>query len=65
MDQAVKKKRQIWKEWKQGGSKEPYLQAKRDSKRAVYVAKKSAEEDLVTSLERRIVGKKYLRLQSK
>ena len=27
LDQAVKKKRQLWKEWKQGCSKEPYLQA--------------------------------------
>ena len=45
MDQAVKKKCQLWKEWKQGSSKEPYLQAKRDLKRAVYGAKKSAEEE--------------------
>ena len=54
MDQAVKKKeRQLWKEWKQGGSKEPYLQAKRDSKRAVCAAKKSAEEKRFSN----IIGK--------
>ena len=45
MDQAVKKKCQLWKEWKQGSSKQPYLQAKRDLKRAVFGAKKSAEEE--------------------
>ena len=57
MDQAVKKKRQMWKEWKQGGSNEPYLQAKRDSKRAVYAAKKSAEEETSSN----IIGKENSR----
>ena len=53
VDQAVKKKSQLWKEWKQGGSKEPYLQAKRDSKRAVYAAKKSTEKERFSN----IIGK--------
>ena len=50
VDQAVKKKRQLWIEWEQGSSKEPYLQAKRDSKRAVYAAKKFAEEERFSSI---------------
>ena len=50
MDQAVKTKRQLGKDWKQGGSKEPYLQAKRDSKRTVYAAKKSAEEERFSNI---------------
>ena len=53
VDQAVKKKRQLWKEWKQGGSKERHLQAKEDSKIAVYAAKKSAEEERFSN----IIGK--------
>ena len=53
MDQAVMKKHQLWKEWKQGSSKEPYLQAKRDSKRAVYAAKKSTEKERFSN----IIGK--------
>ena len=32
VDNAVKEKRRLWKEWKQGGSKEPYLAAKRKAK---------------------------------
>ena len=35
-DQAIKQKKQLWKEWKKGACKEPYLKAKKDSKRAVY-----------------------------
>ena len=53
MGQAVKKKHQLWIEWKQGGSKEPYLQAKRDSKRAVYPAKKSTEEEIFSNIIRK------------
>ena len=41
---AIKRKRQCWKEWKKGASKEPYLIAEREAKRAVYRAKKRAEE---------------------
>ena len=40
---AIVKKRRCWKAWKQGGSKEQYLQAKQNAKRTVYTAKKTAE----------------------
>ncbi len=43
MDRAVKEKRKLWKEWKVGGSKERYLEAKRVAKSKVYAAKKEAE----------------------
>ena len=41
---AVKEKRKLWKLWKKGGSKEPYLIAKRRAKSVVYTAKKNASE---------------------
>ena len=43
VDIAVKEKRRLWKSWKQGGSKEDYLEAKRTTRRAVYDAKRTAE----------------------
>ena len=33
----------MWKEWMKGGCKEPYIQARKDSKRAVCAEKKTAE----------------------
>ena len=50
---------QLWKEWKKGGCKELYLQAKKDSKRAVYAAKKTAEEGRFGTLIETIIEKKY------
>ena len=50
VDYAIKQKWQLWKEWKKGGFKEPYLQAKKDSKRAVYAAKKTAEKERFSSV---------------
>ena len=45
VDLRIKRKRDLWKEWKKkGGSKEAYLEAKRDARRAVYYAKRIAEE---------------------
>jgi len=41
---AVSRKRRLWKLWMKGGSKEQYLEAKREAKRAVYIARRSAEE---------------------
>lgn len=41
---AIQKKRKCFKEWRKGGSKEPYLVAKREAKQAVHLAKKTAEE---------------------
>ena len=40
VNQPLKWNRQPWEEWKKGGCKELYLEAKKDSKRAVYAAKK-------------------------
>ena len=40
---ANARKRRCWKAWKQGGSKEQYIQAKRNAKHTVYTAKKTAE----------------------
>ena len=43
MTLAIVEKRRCWKAWKQRGSKEQYLQVKRNAKRTVYTAKKTAE----------------------
>ena len=48
VDQAIKRKQQLWK----GGHKEPYLQAKKDSKRAGYMTKKNAEEEKFSNINR-------------
>ena len=53
VDSAVKEKRRLWKIWKSGGSKQEYLEAKRASKRAVYEAKKLAEQERFGDVERR------------
>ena len=42
---VIEEKRRCWKLWKQGGSKEEYLEAKRATKRLVHAAKKIAEEN--------------------
>ena len=42
---AIKEKRRLWKAWKDGGNKNDYLEAKRNSKKKVYEAKKKAEEE--------------------
>ena len=44
VESAVNEKRRLWKAWKKGGNKEDYLSAKRASKRAVFLARKKAEE---------------------
>ena len=51
VNSAVKTKRKLWKAWKKGGSKEEYMKAKRDAKRAVYGAKKEAEESKFRDLK--------------
>ena len=45
------KKTWEWKAWNQGGGKEQYLQAKRNAKRTVYTAKKTAEEKKFSDLK--------------
>lgn len=41
----LKEKRRLWKAWKDGGSKNDYLDAKRNSKKKVYEAEKKAEKE--------------------
>ena len=43
IDTAVKETGKLWKSWKQGGSKEDYLEAKRTARRGVYDTKRTAE----------------------
>ena len=51
VNSAIAEKRRCWKAWKQGGGKEQYLQAKRNAKRTVYTAKKTAEEKKFSDLK--------------
>ena len=51
IDELVKAKRKAWKEWKSGGCREEYNRKKREAKRAVYHAKKTAEEAKFACLE--------------
>ena len=51
VNSAIAEKRWCWKAWKQGGGKEQYLQAKRNAKRTVYTAKKTAEEKKFSDLK--------------
>ena len=44
VDAVIKDKRKAWKAWKQGGSRAEYNRLKREAKRTVYHAKKSAED---------------------
>ena len=50
VDQHIKEKRRLWKLWEMGGSKEDYLAAKKYAKRAVYNAKKIAQETRFTEI---------------
>ena len=43
---AIKEKRRLWKIWKIGGSKDDYLAAKRQAKKAVYEAKKKIDWEM-------------------
>ena len=52
MEQAVQEKRERWKAWQNGGSKEEYLVAKKSAKRAVYVAKKAAQDPKFSNLSK-------------
>ena len=51
VNSAIAEKRRCWKAWKQCGGKEQYLQAKRNAKRTVYAAKKTAEEKKFSDLK--------------
>ena len=45
VDNAIKVKREAWKQWKSGGSKEEYLRTKRAAKAPVYFPKKDAQAE--------------------
>ena len=51
VNSAIAEKRWFWKAWTQGGGKEQYLHAKRNAKRTVYTAKKTAEEKKFSDLK--------------
>ena len=44
VDTTIKSKRKAWKAWKNGGSRDEYNRAKAIAKKAVFLAKKAAEE---------------------
>ena len=48
VESFVKLKKELWKEWQKGGSKEKYLEAKRKAKSGVYVAKRKTNKHLVS-----------------
>ncbi|XP_066927936.1 craniofacial development protein 2-like [Clytia hemisphaerica] len=50
VDRAVKEKHRLWKCWKRGGQKEPYLAAKRRAKSEVFIAKKNASDERFRNL---------------
>ena len=51
VENLISEQRRCWKAWKTGGSKEPYLAAKRASKQGVFVAKKAAKEKHFSNLK--------------
>ena len=53
VDQCIKKKRNLWKEWKSGGSKNLYLEANRRARTAVHAAKAEAERNRFSDVLRR------------
>ena len=54
VDQVIKVKRKLWKEWKAGRvGKEVYLEAKRRAKRAVYEARTESERKKFGNIENR------------
>ena len=53
VDQCIKEKRRLWKEWKSGGSKNLYLEAKCRARTAVYAAKAEAERNRFADVLRR------------
>ena len=50
VDNPVKMKCKVWKKWRNGGSKEEYLKAKRVAKAAVYFSKKDAQAEQCASI---------------
>ena len=51
VDQLISTKRKLWKAWKAGGDKEPYLAAKREAKQGVFHAKREAEKKWFSTLK--------------
>ena len=51
VDQLISMKRKLWKAWKAGSDKEPYLAAKREAKKGVFHAKREAEKKQFSTLK--------------
>ena len=51
VDNAVKEKRKGWKQWKNGGTKQEYLKAKKTAKTAVYFTKRDAQTEQFASIK--------------
>ena len=51
VDRLIAEKRKLWKAWKAGGSKEPYLAVKRAAKKGVFEAKRAADEEYFSNLK--------------
>ena len=69
VDFHIKEKRRCWKSWQKGETtKEPYLEAKRRAKSAVYTARKSAQEakfgDLRSSEQRNKIFKEARKMKN-
>ena len=59
VNEVIKEKRRLWKEWQNGGDKEKYLVAKRKAKATVYATKKKAQGENLCNLESSH-GKNYI-----
>ena len=59
VDEVIKQKRKLWKEWQNGGDKKKYLVAKRTAKATVYDAEKKAQSENLSDLESKH-GKNYV-----
>ena len=51
VNDTVKEKGKLWKIWKNGGSKEDYVLAKKVAKRRVFAAKKKAKKEKMKDIE--------------
>ena len=66
VDQAIKQKQQLWKEWKKGRYKElTYKLGKIQREQCMSQRKLQKKKEFVTSLTETTIEDKYLRLQNR
>uniref|UniRef100_A0A0L8H0F6 Retinoblastoma-associated protein A-box domain-containing protein n=1 Tax=Octopus bimaculoides TaxID=37653 RepID=A0A0L8H0F6_OCTBM len=53
VDRAIRQKKQAWKDWKNGGSRELYQCARREARRQVYLARGEADKKRFANVLRR------------